>query len=62
MKVIYKNKDYKKIINSKSINNYLENCDEDAIFIKPQHKITVNYMERTKNNMLRQPFIQKDKE
>lgn len=57
-----KNKDYEKVINSKSVNNYLENCDEKAIFIKPFFKIKVYYMERTLNNMLRQPFIKKDNE
>jgi len=53
----YKNKDYKKIISSKSVKNYLENCKDKSTFIKPLYKVKVNYMERTKNNMLRQPFI-----
>lgn len=58
----YKNKDYEKVINSLVVKNYLENCDENAVFIKPLYRIRVNYMERTKNNMLRQPFIKKDDE
>lgn len=58
----HKNKEYKKVVNSKETKNYLEDCKEDAFYIKPIIKVKVNYMERTKNNMLRQPFIQKDKE
>ncbi|MBE6156543.1 MAG: hypothetical protein E7161_02240 [Firmicutes bacterium] len=56
----HKNKDYEKVINSDSVKNYLENCEDNAIFIKPIYKLKVNYMERTKNNMLRQPFVNKD--
>lgn len=58
----HNNKDYEKVIKSKPIKNIIENCDEDAIFIKPLYKLKINYMERTKNNMLRQPFIKKDNE
>ncbi|MBQ7031004.1 MAG: hypothetical protein IJN13_01360 [Bacilli bacterium] len=58
----HNNKDYEKVINSKPIKNTIENCDEKAIFIKPCYKLKINYMERTKNNMLRQPFIKQDNE
>ena len=62
-KVILGKKDelYNKIINEKKINNkYLFDLDDkDIVFINPKYKVNVNYMERTKNNMLRQPFIKK---
>lgn len=58
----HKNKEYEEVIHSKIVKNYLGNCDEEAIFIKPKYKLKINYMERTKNNMLRQPFIKKDNE
>lgn len=58
----HKNKEYEKVINSKAVKNTIENCDEKATFIKPKYKLKINYMERTKNNMLRQPFIKKDNE
>lgn len=58
----HKNKNYEKVITSKPIKNYLENYKEEAIFINPKYQVKVNYMERTKNNMLRQPFVKKDNE
>lgn len=58
----YKNKDYENLLSLKKEKSYLENCESNATFVKPEIKIKVNYMERTKNNMLRQPFIKKDKE
>ena len=52
-----KNKLYEKILQEKSVNNYLLNNKEKANFIKPKYQITVNYIEKTTNGMLRQPFI-----
>lgn len=55
-----KNNLYKKIINSKRRNSYLKNYDnEDAFIINPKYIITINYIERTKENMLREAFIKK---
>ena len=49
------------LLNAKKISNkyLLDIKDKNINFIEPIYKITVNYMERTKNNMLRQPFIKK---
>jgi len=52
-----KNPMYEKIINSKIFSNPFVNYNENASFIKPILKIKVTYMERTKSNGLRQPFI-----
>ena len=52
-----KNKLYKRIIKEKSINNYLINCEQETNFIKPKYQILVNYIEKTSNGILRQPFI-----
>lgn len=55
-----KNKLYNKIISEKIINNYLKNYDSNKTsFIKTKHKIKINYIERTKDNMLREAFILK---
>ena len=56
-----KEKLYNKIINEKKINNkhLVDLKDKDINFIIPKYKVIVSYMERTKNNMLRQPFIKK---
>lgn len=58
-KMSYSNKNelFSKILNSKLINNYLVNYNKESNFIKPIYKIEVYFMERTKNNMLRQPFL-----
>lgn len=61
-KMSYSNKNdlFNKIKNSKTINNYLINYNNKNInYIKPIYKVKVNYMERTNNNLLRQPFIRK---
>lgn len=50
---------YEKIINSKLTKNCFSNLNIVANFIKPKLKIKINYMERTKNNNLRQPFVKK---
>jgi len=58
-----KNDLYSKILNDKEVKNYLEDYnDDETIFIKPKYNLIINYMERTKNNMLRQPFIKYDED
>lgn len=47
----------KQVLSKKVSNNYFVNYQEKGIFIKPSIKITVNYLEKTKSNMLRHPFI-----
>ena len=49
------------LLKEKKISNkyLLDIKDKNITFIKPKHKVTISYMERTKNNMLRQPFIKK---
>lgn len=55
-----KNKMYNKIINLPMEKNYLKNYDESNInIISPVYKILINYIERTKDNMLREAFIKK---
>ncbi len=59
-KVVLSNKHelYEKIIKEKNISNYLENYNNNQVnFIKVKYKINVKYMERTKNNHLRNPHI-----
>lgn len=51
---------YEKVINAKLTKNYFINYDVKGNFIKPILLIKINYMERTKNNHLRQPFVNKD--
>ena len=48
---------FKQVLSKKVSNNYFVNYQEKGIFIKPSIKITVNYLEKTKSNMLRHPFI-----
>ena len=55
-----KNPLYEKIINSKLTTNSFLNYNDKINFIKPEFKIKINYMERTKDNHLRQPFVKKD--
>lgn len=52
-----KNPLYNEIIKSKLTKNNFENYSGVAKYIKPYLKVTVSYMERTKSNNLRQPFI-----
>lgn len=52
-----KNNLFNKILNSKKVKKYINGYNADAIFINPEYKIRIKYIERTKNNMLRQPFI-----
>lgn len=55
-----KNGLYNKIINSKVVKNYLNNYDiKDEKIINPKYKITISYIERTKDNLLREAFIEK---
>ena len=42
----------------KKINNQFVNWDEDAIYVKPIHKVRVRYLERTKSGMLRHAVIE----
>lgn len=61
-KVILGKKDnlYKDLIKEKITKNYLDDFNEKNItYIKPKYTLKVHYMERTKNNLLRQPFIKK---
>ena len=46
-----------KIMKEKSSAREFVNYEGDGVFIKPKYKITVNYLEKTKQNMLRHPFI-----
>ena len=55
-----KNTLYEKVIGSKIIKNHFDNYKDKGIFIKPIFKIKINYMERTKDNHLRQPFVNKN--
>ena len=45
------------ILKEKISKNYFCNYDSIGIFIKPKIKITVNYLDKTKSNMLRHPFL-----
>ena len=47
----------KEILIEKNNKNLFVNYDGDGVFIKPNIKITINYLEKTKSNMLRHPFI-----
>jgi len=61
-KMSYSNKNdyFDEIKNSKIINNYIENYNKNNTnYIKPIFKVKVSYIEKTKNGMLRQPFIKK---
>ncbi len=59
MSLSKKNKLYLKIINSKIIKNPFIDYDDKANYIKPIYKVKVSYIERTKSNHLRQPFLAK---
>lgn len=48
---------YKKIIKVKKDKNKFEDCNEDAIFIKPTITCTVTFLERTSKNHLRHPVF-----
>ena len=54
---ILKSKTDVNIIKEKNNKNLFVNYDGDGVFIKPNIKITINYLEKTKSNMLRHPFI-----
>ncbi len=52
------NKDItKKVLAKKKRSNPFCNYGDDGIFIEPNIKITINYLEKTKSNMLRHPFL-----
>ena len=46
-----------KIMSEKKIKAYMDLKDRDVIYIKPEIKCLVKYLERTDNGLLRQPFI-----
>lgn len=51
---ISKNKDiYESIINSKKSKNYFSNFDEEINYIKPTIKVRIEFLEKTKNGILR---------
>lgn len=52
-----KNKLYKKLQNSKKTANNFTNLEENIIFIKPDIKVKIRYIERTENNRLREAFL-----
>lgn len=49
-----KNKLYNKLLKSKKTNNSFNNLEEDIIFITPNIKVKIRYIERTENNHLRE--------
>lgn len=52
---------YNKIIKSKNIKSNIKGINEDdIIFIKNQYKCEVEFMEKTKSGMLRQPIFKKE--
>ncbi len=57
-KIKVNNKDIiKKVLGQKRQDNSFCNYDDIGLFIEPNIKLTINYLEKTKNNMLRHPFI-----
>lgn len=46
-----------KIMNMKNIKPILEIKEKDIVYIKPEIKCEVQYLERTNNGSLRQPFV-----
>ena len=46
-----------KIMNMKNIKPILEIKEKDIVYIKPEIKCEVQYLERTNNGALRQPFV-----
>lgn len=57
IKVTNNNPLLKNILKEKESNNYFIDYIENAHFIKPNTKIKINYLEKTKNNMLRHPYL-----
>lgn len=56
-----KNPLFKVILNEKKIKSPFKDYEDDSVnFINPKYKCSVKYMERTKNNHLRQPFYVKE--
>lgn len=52
------NKDItKEVLAKEKRSNPFCNYKDDGIFIEPNIKITINYLEKTKSNMLRHPFM-----
>lgn len=52
------NKDItKEVLAKKKTSNPFCNYEGDGIFIEPNIKITINYLEKTKGNLLRHPFM-----
>ena len=52
------NKDItKEVLAKKKRSNPFCNYEDDGIFIEPNIKITINYLEKTKGNLLRHPFM-----
>ena len=52
---------YNKVVNSKEISSPFVDYNKRAIYIKPNLKVKIKYLERTKENHLRQPVIKKEK-
>ena len=46
-----------KILKTKKVNNKFINFKDNGTFINPINKVTVTYLERTKNNKLRHPTL-----
>lgn len=46
-----------KIMNMKEVKALIDIKDKDVIYVKPNVKCEVKYLERTSNGLLRQPFI-----
>lgn len=55
--VMPNNEVLKMVQKQKKVNNIFSNINKDISFVEPINKILVQYMERTENNTLRQPFI-----
>ena len=52
---------YKQVIKERiSKKNYFCNYNDEAYFFKPKLTCLVNYLERTKNNYLRQAFLKRE--
>ena len=52
------NKDItKEVLAKKKISNPFCNYEGDGMFVEPNIKITINYLEKTKGNLLRHPFM-----
>lgn len=52
------NKDItKEVLAKKKTSNPFCNYEGDGIFIEPNIKVTINYLEKTKGNLLRHPFM-----